>query len=390
MEPGDVIKVINEKCSASGIQGNEASNQAVKALKILERVIPVEEVGDDKGIEDIAELYIRLNKQGTRLTQAQVTLAWVSQYNLGWVRETFYPFLQEMEDNAGWKLDPTNVIQVMAILSEGKARVGKASPELWKSGIKPIWPQVRGGIDDCILYLWERGIIEAEMVPSSYALVSLFSMAAKFSKLPEYDRESLHRWFILANLAGRYGDSPLETLASDADIIFSASTMGEALAKLDIDFTKKDLETFVGDKFKDNSSQALLLHSLLWSDEIKDWCEPYGLPALTKAPRNLEPHWHHILPKSFGRRFGYENYEYTANLTRLCGKTNVNKLSFKPPWEYVPENKITKEALMEHLVPERFAEKFVKGQIVNPKEFKDFLNEREKLIVDKAANLLKL
>lgn len=388
-EPTDVLKRVQELCGTAGVKdSSEACNHAVNSLQVLERVIPLGEVGDDKEIEDIADLYIRLNTKGTKLTQAQVMLAWVSRYNPGWVKDKFYTFLEEMEDREEWPLDPTHVLQVASIIAEGKARVGQASKELWESGITQKWDKIRSGIEEVILELWDRGVTGPEMVPSNYTLVALFSMAVKFRGVPGYDFNRLYNWFIKANLKGRYSEAPLENLTSDGTSIYKAASMDEALREVDVELTKEELNGVVNDKFRVNSSQALLMHILLWSDNVKDWSEPYGLPALTKAPRSLEPHWHHILPKAWGRRHGFENYDYTANLTRLCARTNVHKLSSKPPWEYVPENGIAKAALLTHFIPDKYAEKFFRGQVMSPEEFNEFLKERGQLILDRSTQLL--
>lgn len=388
-EVTDVLKIIKEGCDGAGVEDSaEACNYAADFRQTLERVIPLEIIGDDKEIDDIADLYIRVNTRGTKLTQAQVMLAWVSQYNAGWVREKFYTFIEELEDKEGWRVDPTHVLQVAAIIAEGKARVAQASKELWRSGITQMWDRIRSGIEDVILQLWERGVTGPEMVPSKYTLVALFSMAVKFQQVPGYDFNRLYNWFIKANLKGRYGEAPLETLTSDGESIYKAQSMNEALSKFNEELTKEDLKGLVNDKFADNSSQALLMHIVLWSDSVTDWSEPYGLPTLTRAPRSLEPHWHHILPKAWGRRHGFENYNYTANVTRLCARTNVHKLSYKPPWEYVPENNIAKEALLTHFIPENYAEKFFRGQVISPTEFNEFLRERGELLINKSAQLL--
>ena len=82
--PSEAQRYVQEKCRDVGIpQTQTASDLAVNVLGILNRMIPVAEVGDDKFVENIAEIYRRLNVQGTRLRQAQIMLAWVSQYNPG-------------------------------------------------------------------------------------------------------------------------------------------------------------------------------------------------------------------------------------------------------------------------------------------------------------------
>jgi hypothetical protein len=206
---------------------------------------------------------------------------------------------------------------------------------------------------------------------------------------PGYDFERLFNWFIIANLSGRYSDAPLETLAVDGKAIFGSVSFDDALGKIPIDWVKDQLREFIGQKFRDNSAQALLLHVLLWSTKARDLLEPLSIPALTQASQSLEPHWHHIVPQAWGKTMGFKGYDKTANVTRICGKTNKqSSLKSKPPWIYVPELNISKEALTQHLIPEEYAEKFVKGQPLSPAEFNTFLKEREELIAARGASLL--
>ena len=389
--PGEAQRYVQDKCTASGIlMSQNSSDLAVNSIRILDRVIPVSEVGDEQPIEEIAELYRRLNTMGTRLRQAQIMLAYVSQFNRGWVREQFYPFLEDLKSNDDWELDPAQVLLVATILAEGKARVGAASTDMWKSKVTQVWPHLKTAIDSSIVNLWDRGITDQDMIPSGYTIIALLSMEAKFGAMPEHSFDRLFQWFVGANLSGRYGDAPLETLTKDGQEIFKASNLNSALEKLVTNWTKQDLSDQVGEKFRDNSSQALLLHIVLWRSNAKDWIQRLSMGALTQAARDLEPHWHHIIPQAWGRANGFQGCDRTANVTRLCGETNVKKLRTLPPWEYVPKFGIPKEALLEHLVPDKYAEKFVRGQPISPNEFKEFLRERENLIVQQGAALLGL
>jgi len=390
-QPVQALRYVQEKCKEHNVLNTEyGSNLAVNAIPILEHVIHVAEVGEDKDVEEVAELYTSLNQQGTRLRQGNVVLAYVSRYNPGWIREEFYPFLEDLENKDEWELDPAHVLQVATILAKSKARVREATPDMWDSGVKQVWPTVKQAIDDSILRLWTKGISDQKMVPSSYTLIALFAIQGKFMTKPSFNLNQLLQWFILVNLSGRYGDAPLETLSRDSRLIFEASNFGEAMKELtiDINFAEDQLRELVSQKFRDNSSQALLLHVLLWLVEAKDLVEGLSIPALTQAPKNLEPHWHHIVPKAWGKRHGFEDCDKTANVTRLCAETNVRKLRTMPPWEYVPKFDVSKETLTQHLVPDKYAEKFIKGQPLSPAEFKDFLKEREELIVQKGASLL--
>lgn len=392
-KPGEAQRYVQGKCTeASILQSAIASDVAVGALKVLESSVPVAEVGEDKDVEEIAELYRRLNQQGTRLREAQIMLAFVSQYNPGWVRQEFYPFLESLSNKDEWELDPAHVLQVATIHAEGKARVGKATiPDMWKEKVKQVWPSLRSAIDISILHLWDKGITDQDMIPSSYTLIALFAIQTKFMDKPGCDFDRLFKWFVLANLSGRYGDAPLETLTGDGADIYKASNFEEALKKLAIGWAKDDLHKLVNDAFKDNSSQALLLHVILWSTEARDLLENLSIPALTQATQgqSLEPHWHHIVPKAWGKANNFKDCDKTANVTRLCKKTNIrSSLKSKPPWQYIPELGIQKDTLIQHLVPDKYADKFIKGQPLSPSEFNEFLKEREELIVQHGAKLL--
>jgi hypothetical protein len=390
-KPSQVLQYVQEKCKECKMLNTEdSSNLAVNAIPILEHIVHVAEVGEDKGVEEVAELYTRLNQQGQRLREAQIMLAYVSQYNPGWIRNEFYPFLENLQNRDEWVLDPAHVLQVATILAKGKARVGEAPPDMWDSGVKQVWSTLRQAIDDSILRLWTNGISDQDMVPSSYTLIALFALQGKFMEKPSFNFNQLFKWFTLANLSGRYSDAPLETLSRDSRLIFEAPNFIEAMKELskDMNFAEDELRESVSQNFRDNSSQALLLHVLLWSAEAKDLVEGLSIPTLTQAPKNLEPHWHHIVPKAWGKRHGFEGCEKTANVTRLCAETNVRKLRTLPPWEYVPKFDVSKETLVQHLIPEKYAEKFIKGQPLSPQEFEDFLEKRGEIIVKQGASLL--
>lgn len=301
------------------------------------------------------------------------------------------PFLEDLSNRDDWELDPAHVLQVATILAEGKARVGLATiPDMWQSKVLQVWPNLKEAINGSLVQLWDNGIIDQDMVPSRYSIITLLAIQASFMDKPGYDFERVFRWFVLANLSGRYSDAPLERLTDDAKIIFEASHFDEALEKLSVDWQEQDLRKSINETFRDNSSQALLLHVILWSTKANDWLESLSMPALTQTSGSLEPHWHHIVPKAWGRKSGFEDCDKTPNVTRLCGQTNVRKLRTMPPWEYVQKFDISKEALIQHLIPDKYADKFIKGQPLSPAEFKDFLKEREDLIVQQGASLLGL
>ncbi|MDO8751899.1 MAG: DUF262 domain-containing protein [Dehalococcoidia bacterium] len=388
--PADVSQKVSEECAKAAVASHkDAINKAIGLAKVMERTIPVAEMSKDKPIEEVADTFRRLNQQGTKLREAQIMLAYVSQYNPSWVRESFYPFLVSLADKGDWELDPAHALQIATIVLEGKARVGQATPGLWETTLKSEWPRLRSAIEEVLLQLIDRGIT-ADMIPSSYTLIALAALNYKFSRKTDDIFPHLFRWFLLANFSGRYSDAPLEQLSYDGTAIFKASNIEQALEGLSVDWDRSDVANLLNRPMRDNSAQALLLHWLLWNSEAKDWLRHISIPTLTRAPDRYELHWHHILPKDFGRRGKYADYNHTANVTRLCGVTNVDSLRTKPPWVYVPEFQISLDSLREHLIPQQYAAMFVKGQASTPAQFRDFLTERTSMLVDATVDLLAL
>ncbi len=388
--PTDVSLKVSEECAkATVISDKDAIDKAIRLARVMGRIIPVAEMSKDKPIEEVADTFRRLNQQGSKLREAQLMLAYVSQFNKGWVRESFYPFPVSLADKGDWELDPAHALQVATIVLEGKARVGQATRGLWKTPIVTAWPRLRSAIEEVLLQLYDRGITP-DMVPSEYTLIALAALNYRFTQTGGDVFPALFRWFLLANFSGRYSDAPLEQLSHDGTAIFDASNIEEALGRLSVDWDRSNVTDLLNRPMRDNSAQALLLHWLLWNSEAKDWLNKLSIRAITKAPNRYEPHWHHILPKDWGRKGKYSDYNHTANVTRLCGVTNVVALRTKPPWEYVPEYNISLDSLREHLIPSQYAEMFTKRQALTPDQFQGFLSGRTSMLVDATVKLLGL
>lgn len=70
--------------------------------QIRERDIPIVRISHE--VEDVAEIFARLNQAGTRVKEADVVLALAAVRNPGWVRDEYLPFRNDLEER-GWDLD---------------------------------------------------------------------------------------------------------------------------------------------------------------------------------------------------------------------------------------------------------------------------------------------
>ncbi len=352
-------------------------------------LIPIVELSD-LSPADAAEIFSRMNSSGTKVKETDIRFALIAAYNPGWRREKADPYFVELE-NKGWGIEPGRILQALTIYQKGIARVEELPISFWKEEITTIWDNFTESVDEVLTYLWDRGIPFLDLIPSEYTLIPLFALHARFKDTPDYSFDLTFRWFIWANQEGRYSGAPLETLTKDGKVIYQANSLNDALLKLSPDKlpSRSDFERLFREPFRKGSFQALLLHIMLWQKDVRDWLNPVGIRAISLQNGTLKPNWHHILPLSYAERYGYKSANSTANITILCESTNIRRLKGKPPWIYVPRNRISQEVLEEHFIPPQFASKFITAAQLTPEEFLNFIHERSKLLADEAIYFFK-
>jgi hypothetical protein len=331
--------------------------------------------------EEMAEIFGRLNRGGTRIKETDVRFAIIAAHNPGWRRDEFDPFLTELEER-GWDIQPGYLLQAMTVLHLGKARMSEVSSDFWRNEVQRVWAVIRDALDEIITLLWDRGIPAIDLIPSEYTLIPLLAMHTKFKRTQGYSFDVLYRWFLIANWDARYSGAPLEKLSSDASAIHSSSTLAEALDKMlhEANLSRERLVYLFKEPFRKGEFASLLIHLLLWHRDAHDWLQPLTLRAAGTNSWVLRPHWHHIMPRAWAKRNDFPDADCVANVTILTESTNIRKLGARPPWDYVQRNNIPQQALVEHFVPEEFALKFVNGERLTERGFAKFLRGRANLL----------
>jgi len=341
--------------------------------------------------EEVAEIFDRLNRGGTRIKETDTRFALIAGYNPGWRRDEFDPFLNELEER-GWDIPPGYLLQAMTVFHLGKARMSEIDKIFWRQEVQGVWRSFKEAIDQVITFLWDRGIPSIDLLPSEYTLIPLFAMHAKFGGTPGYLFDAAYRWFLRANMESRYSGAPLENLTRDASQIKGSQTLEEALAKMPSErkITMKDIISMFREPFRRGEVAGLLIHLLLWERDAHDWLQSLSLRAAGMNNGLLRPHWHHIVPRAWAKKNGFDDADCVANVTILTESTNVHKLGAKPPWDYVPRNNILEQALEEHFLPEKFARKFENGKPLTKEMFANFLSGRAKLLATEVTKYLGL
>ena len=367
---------------------------------IRERHIPIIKISHE--VDDVAEIFARLNQEGTRVKEADVILALAAVRNPGWVREEYLPFRSDLEDD-GWDLDAGIFIRTMTGIDKGRARLRDVPKDFWDpNNFIPVWKKAKETISHVLKRLAEYGITSVDLLPSTNSLIPLFVLHHHWKDKEGYRFGKALRWFLLANWDGRYSGAAITSLNEDLRSITEAKNFDAAIENL-----KKRLQvsSAIGpNEFLNRYDRAghrflrLMLYLLIFHREARDWVDGTRIGYdKTGAPitKGFEPQWHHIYPRSVLKKADISDDEIhsLANITVLNMRTNVNKLSGKPPSRYIQDFSISEQNLRSHLIPDPFA------SAANSKEslekewdvgrYKDFLRERAKLLAEEANVFLR-
>jgi len=271
--------------------------------KIRERDIPIIKIGHE--VEDVAEIFARLNQAGTRVKEADVTLALAAVRNPGWVRTEYLPFCNALEEH-GWDLDAGIFIRTMTGIGHGRARLIEVPKEFWSPATLPIiWRKAKEAIEEVRKRLAEFGIFSPALLPSTNSLIPFFALNYKGRHWFDYNFKKALYWFLLANRDGRYSGSAITSLNEDVRAIKDAESFDEALKnllnRLQVDSNFADGDFLNRYERAGNRFLRLMVYLVMFNRQGRDWVDntrigydKTGAPVAT----GFEPQWHHIFPRS--------------------------------------------------------------------------------------------
>lgn len=366
--------------------------------QIRKREIPIVEISHE--VEDVAEIFSRLNQEGTRVKEADVILALAAVRNPGWVREEYLPFREQLEEG-GWELSAGIFIRTLTGIGRGMARLKEVPREFWHpDSLLPVWKEAKTAISEVLKRLAEFGITSADLLPSTNSLIPLFVLHHRWQARPGYSFSKALRWFLLANWDGRYSGSAITSLNEDVRAIQEAQDFDQALealhGRLRVPASLDAAEFLKRYDRAGNRFLRLMLYLVLFANEARDWVDGTRIGydktgAFVTA--GFHPQWHHIYPRSLLRNSGIPDDEIhaLANITVLNERTNVSKLASKPPWRYIRDYGIKPESLRAHRIPASFLEGMGSRRLEEVwavERYGDFLVERAQLLAEGANTFL--
>jgi uncharacterized protein DUF262 len=352
---------------------------------IRARTVAISEVHHE--IEDVTEIFTRLNQQGTAVVESDVSLAVAAGMRPGWIRDEFLPFLKNLTES-GYDLEPGVVLRALTAIGDGRVRLNAVSADFWSSGaFEQHWAQAKESLSAVASGLAGAGLLSSSLLPSHAVLIPVAALHAKYKKDEFHFPRALH-WLLSATRDGRYSGASTSALDEDIRAIRASETFPEALEtlreSLEID-VKVAPEEFL-EREVWSRPMALLLYLAAFHRKATDWVTKrrIGYPRAEGALEyGFVPYWHHFFPtgRSVLRavRLDYTEDEVgsLANVVVLNQKPPDRSWVTTPPIKYIQESSIYNRVLELQMIP-------LDRALWDPERYRDFLAERAKLCAREA------
>ena len=335
----------------------------------------------DHELEDVAEIFGRLNTAGTKIRESDIVVALVAAKQQGWIRQKFDPFLKDLEQK-GFEFDPAVVVRTLAIIGHGSARLRDVPQSFWESSdqFDEHWRKTKEAISTVIKNLVEYGVLSSDLLPSLNALIPIFVMKASFSK--DFNFAKAFNWFLIATRDGRYSGSAITALDHDTKQIKSKKSFDEAIEDLTSRLSASG--AFTSDEFREEYTDKflrLILYLTAFNKEAKDWVNQDVRIGFDREDNEInegfKPEWHHVFPRKIVKdKFEGSLVDSIANIVVLNEKAN-RSFSAKLPRQYLKDHDVRPDRLEEQAIPSNAP--------LDVDKFEEFLRLRAEKLAERAT-----
>jgi hypothetical protein len=350
----DLAREIKVQGLCDGLDAMEVYTRLDRLRQIRDKEIVTVTVYHE--LEDVVEIFARLNSRGTRVTEADIYLGVVAARNQGWVRDAFLPHLKILAET-GFDLNPNLLFRTITGVGEKKTRFKEIPDTFWNQDkIIPAWDRTKNAWRSLIARFREFGILSNDIMPTEAALVTMVSLIDKFQDDPQFNI-ALY-WFLQASRFGRYSGSGTTSLDEDLRDVQAADSLSAAVQKLISRFRHEDqLETddFLRD-YGDSRFGRFILYLLVYRKEALDWDEHshrIGFEGV-EVLADFRPQWHHIFPrKHLEGHVSSGLIDALANIAVIGPSINI-RISAKAPMDYVTRYNIAPDKLEKQFIDLNF------------------------------------
>ena len=339
--------------------------------------------GEQYSVDEVVEIFNRVNRAGTPLTKADLALAHVCSV---WpeARAELRAFSSKMGEH-GFNVNLDFLVRCMAGVATGSIVLEGSFTRTPAEDLMEAWEKVQPAFEHLVGVLRHEAFVGGlSDLPTPNVLVPATIFLARHNgRFPSDSVKSRFvRWFFLAGLWARYSGSTETKLQQDVALVSGSDTdpTHELEAAILRERGRVILEEGDLERSRINSAAALLSHVVARSREARDWFT--GLPIYDKAVGiNHGSERHYIFPRSVLKKAGIDD------LTRINALANRAFLGAQPelkyrrssPAEYLQEVEQNQpNALRAQSVP-------MNRDLWEPARFLDFLAARRRLLA-KAMN----
>jgi hypothetical protein len=378
----ELAKNIKMEGFCDGMDAMEVYTRLDRLRKIREKDIVA--VTIEHELEDVVEIFSRLNSRGTRVTEADIYLGVVAARNPTWVRDTFLIYLEKLEDS-GFHMDPNLLFRSLTGIGEHTTRFKNIRDDFWnKEQILSAWKKTQDSWERLILRFKEFGILTNSIMPTQAALVTMIALIDKFNDDNHFSN-ALY-WFLQASRFSRYSGSGTTSLDEDLKDIYESSLFSEAIDKLLKRFRHEEpieAEEFFKD-YTDSRFGRFILYLLVYKNKALDWDQTGQRLGFEGAAilSDFQPQWHHVFPKEYLKNnVNTDLIDCLANIAVIGPTINI-RISNKAPLSYVSKYNITKERLEQQFIDKDFVN-------IQYSQYKNWLENRAMLLAEKVNEYLK-
>jgi len=377
----ELAKRVKLEGFCDGLDAMEVYTKLDRIRKIRDKDVVVITIGHD--LEDVVEVFSRLNSRGTRVTEADIYLGVVAARNPGWVRETFLPYLRVLAD-AGFAVDPNLLFRTMTGVGIKKVRFRDIPDRFWEADrIKPAWDRTSDAWKRLIARFKEFGILSSDPMPTQAALVPLVAMVDKYGD--DRDFSIGLYWFLQASRFGRYSGSGTTSLDEDLRDIDASDSIKDAVGRLLLRFPHKEPLTR-DDLLRDYGDARFgrfLLYLLVYRNQAKDWDSQghrIGFEGVTLLA-DFRPQWHHVFPRKYLEgKVEETQIDALANIAVIGPAINI-RISATDPMSYVRKYAISSDKLEQQFIGPEFT-------VTPPERYLEWLERRADRLAEAGNRLL--
>ena len=352
-----------------------------KLDKVRDYTYTVDQVsGDHYGVEEVVDIFNRVNSRGTPLTRADLALAHVCSL---WpeARAELRNFSAKMAER-GFAVDLNFLVRCLAAAATGSVLLEGSFLKTPAATLQGAWAKMQPAFEHLVSVLRQEAFIGGlDDLPTNFVLIPATIYLARQGGQFASDaiRRRFIRWIFLAGLWARYSGSTDTKLQQDVALVSGRDLdpTHELEAAILRERGRVTLQEGDLERARIDSSVARLSRIVARHRDARDWFT--GLRIYDSVTgKNLGEERHHIFPKRVLEKAGFDD---TTRINAVANRAILGQRAPKEhqgmsPAEYLPEvDEHQPSALRAQSVP-------MDRALWQPEFFLDFLAARRRLLAE--------